>query len=135
MKKTADTVLTAMFELGRIIKKNADGSDALPLSYLETLRFTKEKEHPTMRDIAEYLRITAPSATALVEVLVHAGYLKRVADKDDRRVVRLTLSPSGNAVLTRTFKHRMSSLRKVIEKLSDTDQKELARILSKLLAQ
>lgn len=131
--KQSDTVLQRMFEMGRIMKQSALGSGgSMPLHYIETLRFVKDA-NPTMRDVADYLHVTAPSATSLIETLAKAGFVKRAEDKGDRRVVRITLSQKGKTKLGAAATLRAKALRSIIEKLSLEDQRDLARILEKII--
>ena len=51
------------------------------LAHIEVLRFVHENKNPTMRDLADYLHVTAPSTSALVDELVGKGYFLRHEDK------------------------------------------------------
>jgi DNA-binding MarR family transcriptional regulator len=53
------------------------------------------QEGPTISDVAEYLQIQHHSVVGLVDRAAEAGLCKRVADHDDARVVRLSLTPAG----------------------------------------
>ncbi len=134
-RSDTDTILTLMFEVGRIIRRAMVARDSmpLPLSSIETLRFVEEKGTPTMRDIAGYLRITAPSATALVECLVGSGFLSRKEDAKDRRVVRVSLTKKGATLLAKVTRRRMEALRKLVSALSAADRAHFISILSKIV--
>ena len=131
----AEKALSLMFEMGRVIRRAclADEAAALPLSYLETLRFVGDEEHPTMRDIAGYLRVTAPSATAIVEALAKDGLLSRREDPKDRRLVRLSLSKKGEGMLKKTFSTRLKALRGILGTLDAEDTRQFIKILSILI--
>jgi DNA-binding MarR family transcriptional regulator len=130
-----ETALTLLFEVGRIIRRAmvTKQATAMPLSYIETLRFIEEKGKPTMRDVAAYLRIAAPSATAIVEALVSEGHLERSADGKDRRIVRLALTAKGARLLAKTARIRLETLRGLVGTLSARDRKEFIKILSKIV--
>jgi DNA-binding MarR family transcriptional regulator len=49
--------------------------------------------------LAERLAVARPTLTATADGLVAAGYLQRRAEPGDRRVVRLCLTPAGQAAL------------------------------------
>ncbi len=61
--------MTLFFEVGRTLKAQWSQSGATLPSYLhfETLRFVNEDGAPTMSAIADYLKVAAPTATALVD--------------------------------------------------------------------
>ncbi|MGH9091208.1 MAG: MarR family transcriptional regulator, partial [Acidimicrobiales bacterium] len=56
-------------------------------------------ERPTIGDLADHLRLRHHSAVGLVDRAEAAGLVRRVADRDDRRVVRIALRPAGDAAL------------------------------------
>lgn len=56
-------------------------------------------EPPTIGDVAEHLQLRHHSAVGLVDRAAAAGLVARVADADDRRIVRLRLLPAGERAL------------------------------------
>src|SRR4051794_21922515 len=54
---------------------------------------------PSMTDVAEHLLLRHHSAVELVDRAEAAGLVRRIADADDQRVVRLALTPSGERAL------------------------------------
>jgi len=54
---------------------------------------------PTIGDVAGYLLLRHHSAVELAQRAEAAGLLERVEDAADRRVVRLRITPKGNAAL------------------------------------
>lgn len=55
----------------------------------------------TARELARDLDIDAGAMTRLIDRLVAKGLVERVRDAADRRVVRLSLTPAGDAVAAR----------------------------------
>jgi DNA-binding MarR family transcriptional regulator len=55
-------------------------------------------EGPTVNRVAELLGVTKQSASKLADDMIHAGFLERRPDPDDRRRVRLALTDRGRAV-------------------------------------
>lgn len=131
----SEKLLSLMFEMGRVIRQACvkSGSADLALSSVETLRFIAEADAPTMRDVARYLRITAPSATALVEGLVREGFISRKADASDRRKVLLSVSAKGRKTLAETMRTKREAIRSVLAGLSASDTRELSRILGSVI--
>ena len=119
-----------MFEMGRKVK-GALARDFAPFSMLhvETLRFISESGEPSMREVADYLRIAAPTATALTDGLVEDGCIVRRVDKSDRRLVRLALSAKGRKLIANLHRKRTAAFSRIIAPLSSRDRHEFARIL------
>ena len=71
--------------------------------WIETMKFISEEDKPRMKDIADYLSITAPSATSLVAGLMKKGFVAQAADTYDRRALRLVLTAKGKTELKKTI--------------------------------
>ncbi len=130
-----EKLLPLMLEMGRLIKNEMANSGGDMCSYLqsETLRFIDEHGTPSMREIAEYLKITPPSVTVHVTALVEEGILERVADGEDRRVIRLRLSKKGKSILEKNMQLKSKAFSKIISHLSKKEIQELTRILSVII--
>jgi DNA-binding MarR family transcriptional regulator len=127
-----DELLPLMFELGRLMKREMSREGADPLTYLhiETLRYIQEQGAPSMSEVAEYLKIAPPSATALIDAFVKDGILDRSTDAADRRVVRLQVSAKGSKTFDDMMAKRAKAFSRIIAPLSTQDRDELARILT-----
>lgn len=66
---------------------------------IETMKFIADHDKPKMKDIADYLSITAPSATSLVGDLTKRGFVASRAGRRDRRTLRLALTKKGKSEL------------------------------------
>jgi DNA-binding MarR family transcriptional regulator len=85
-----------------------------------------------MKQLAASLSCDASNVTGLVDRLESRGLLRRVADSADRRVKVLDLTPTG-VKLRAELVARMSTPPPAVSRLSARDQRELERILSRLL--
>jgi len=85
-----------------------------------------------MKQLAASLSCDASNVTGLVDRLESRGLLRRVADADDRRVKVLELTANGVRLRTELMA-RMSTPPASIGRLSAKDQRDLERILSRLL--
>lgn len=59
------------------------------------LRIIDGEEPMPQADIARRLLVSAPVVTRLAATLVETGYVLRGTDPDDRRAVRLSITPKG----------------------------------------
>ena len=124
MQQETETTFSLMFEFFRLVKSRvraAAPATCPPLTQLEALEFIANKEAPSMRDVALYLKIKAPSATSLVEELAREGFLRRSADPRDRRQVRLAVTDKGKRMLERMLHERKKILLSVISPLEAQD--------------
>jgi DNA-binding MarR family transcriptional regulator len=85
-----------------------------------------------MKQLATQLSCDASNVTGLVDRLESRGLIRRVAHTSDRRVKVLDLTPTGTK-LRAELVARMSTPPPELGRLSARDQRELERILSRLL--
>ena len=57
--------------------------------------FSRQSEPITMGDLSRILGVPFSTATRTVDWLVNNGYVQRLADPEDRRVVRVELTGAG----------------------------------------
>ena len=104
----------------------------MSLAQCEALRFICDQKQVTMKEVADFLLITPPSTTVLIENLVKLGFVQRSNASTDRRTILLTLTNSGKEVLKTAMKQRDKSFRKLLKNLSHTEQTQLLHILNKV---
>lgn len=131
---SVEEITSLMFAVGRLLRERAmaDGS-TISYLHLATLRYVAEKKEPLMREIAQYLCVAPPSATSLINTLVKQGEIRRVADKGDRRVVRLEVTLQGHKTLSDSTRRKQDLMRKVIKDLSERERAKLKNILEKII--
>ena len=86
----------------------------------------------TMGELAGALSCDASNVTGLVDRLESRGLLLRSPSEEDRRVKVLSLTPLGTKVRSALLE-RMTSSPPTLGRLSEADQRALARILRRLL--
>ncbi len=104
------------------------------LSHIEALRFITENGEPSMKDIASRLRITPPSASALVDNLVEKKLVDRRQAKGDRRSTHISLAPAGRKLLLILHRKKSTVLKRMLSKLGKEDKDRLAEILMKCIS-
>ena len=68
---------------------------------------------PTIGEAAEYLALRHHSAVELAGRAEKAGHVERSPDSDDHRVVRLRLTPAGEALIQRLSQAHRDELRQL----------------------
>lgn len=131
--KTFSTTVTLFTEAGSLIKSRLQR--ALPLSFAQyqTLSFVAQRARPGMQDVARHFKITAPSATFLVDELARGGLLSRRANRNDRRKIELALTSKGKGVLRICARKREQVLGRMFKVLNEDDRNDLNRVLKKLM--
>ena len=91
-------------------------------------------EHPnvTMKEFAQHLHISSPSATSFIDRLVKLKWVQRTPDPDNRKLVHLTLLPDGSLALEKAKKQHAAVMHELFSLLQDSDQEQLERVLVNL---
>ncbi len=105
----------------------------LTLSQAEIVRYIGMTGHVPMKDIAEHLKITPPSATVAIAELEKKGVVMRVSDKNDRRIVSISLTKKAEKIYHSMQKHKETVLKEMLSRLNEADKKTLERIITILI--
>lgn len=127
--------MSLFFAVRRIVRtKLAQGKKYDPSAWLrvETLKFIADSGEPKMKDVADYLSITAPSATALIGGLMKSGLVASATDKRDRRTSRLTLTAKGKRELKKSVARGTEILGGLFAALSETELTAFTGALERL---
>lgn len=98
------------------------------LSYLE------KNNHAKMSDLASHIRTSFSSATQIVERMVQAGFVDRVQDANDRRLVLLTITENGRTQLKELKRAKRERMKKLFKDVTSNEIAELIRIQEKMIA-
>ena len=85
-----------------------------------------------MKDIAGELNITLPAATGLVNRLHLMKMIKRIYDKNDRRVIYIELTAGGKETIKQVSSQRQKAIQEVFVKLTESERNSYLSILKKL---
>ena len=90
------------------------------------IMFTLQKNGPQkMSELADDLHITAGAVTSASNHLIKHGYIIRIWDEQDRRIVRLDLTEKGSKTLTELQAEGQKIIKSVFHGISDHDLKTL----------
>ena len=90
-----DQHVRTLTRVARMLERNAGD---LSLPQFRVLALVDEGGERASQ-LADLLAVAKPTITAVVDGLVHRGYLKRTADCDDRRVTKIALTAAGKKAL------------------------------------
>src|SRR6478609_5366843 len=89
------------------------------------LYFLELKGACNMSRIAKLVGCTVPAATGVVDKLVRAGLVRRESDDNDRRVIRIAITPQGRKALAQLKRIHEQRLEEVLEHLPPEKREEL----------
>jgi len=81
------------------------------------LRLLESRKARHVGDVAEFLDISYPAASKIIERLHKMGYLTRREDPRDRRASCLEIASGGQDLIDRYEQHKMDSVRSVLSKM------------------
>ena len=118
------------------IKQNS--TDGLTRSEYELLvmlvmNFDDQKKALTVTEISSLLLITPAGVTHLINPLEEAGYIGRLQDPNDRRVVRIGLTDKGTQAAEALILDIQEQLIGLVNYLGEEDSKTLVRLMSQAI--
>ena len=132
----ADRLRLVVTRLARRLRQQSGvGESPTQLSALATV---ERRGSITLGALAEAERVKPPTMTAAVTRLEADGLLARQVDESDRRIVRVTITPTGRKLLARNRSRKTAELERRLVRLSPEDRRTLDRavvVLDRLLEQ
>jgi DNA-binding MarR family transcriptional regulator len=134
---TIEELVSLVFTMGRLMRdkmhKRTDNGQCNSLLEFEILRYVEEGGQPHMRDIARNFHVTPPAATLMIDGLVKAKLIKRILDANDRRSVRVSLTPHGKKTLGRGMTKKVNEIKKTFGVLTPAERLHFTVILKKII--
>jgi DNA-binding MarR family transcriptional regulator len=134
MRDRINQIVSLIFTMRQLVQEQTVPKKGKGFSFLQfnTLRYIKERR-PLMKDLADYLMITPPSATSIIDTLAESGNVDRIRDPEDRRIVRIVITKRGEDHLKKFTNKMVERMRKNLKSLTKNEQDSLAEILSKII--
>jgi MarR family 2-MHQ and catechol resistance regulon transcriptional repressor len=133
--ETNEKLLSAILNVGRLVREEIHASNCLAdftQTEIQILNFLQGKKKNTMKSIADYLHIKPSSATPVIDNLAKKGSIKRIQEKEDRRIVYIELTPKGLKSMQDKHKNIQKTIKKIFVKLSEKDKQILIKIFTQL---
>jgi DNA-binding MarR family transcriptional regulator len=125
LARTTDQLL---IRLGRLVREHG-----LTGSQYNVLRILRGEGKPLpMLEIASRMVQIVPGITGLIDRLEGAGFVRRERSPDDRRVIPVSITDEGLAVLAALDEPLLGLEKKLVSCLSTEEQRELIRVLEKV---
>lgn len=132
-------VVGRILKLGKILEKRAgialSGNDIYytDLDVLATIRRSGKPYELTPKELMKSVLITSGAMTALLERLTKLDLIYRAPDEKDGRIKRAGLTKKGKTVIDKAIEVRFLEAKDSIDILDKSEQKNLAKLLKKLL--
>ncbi|MGI9825421.1 MarR family winged helix-turn-helix transcriptional regulator [Agromyces sp. Marseille-Q5079] len=135
ISEQATQVRLAVVRLSRRIRaEKAD--DRVTDSQMTVLMHLTKHGSMTLSELAEAERISAPSMNRTVDCLETDGHITRTPDEGDRRKTNITLTPTGEGIVTATVGVRNAWLTEHLRHLTADERATLvaaAEIMGRLV--
>ena len=93
----------------------------------------EQRDQVRMTDVSRFMMVTKPAATQAVNRLVEQGYVERVDDPNDRRVVYIRPTSEGKQRFEEELELRMAMMRRAVARIGEEKGQLLADLLTEFL--
>jgi DNA-binding MarR family transcriptional regulator len=91
--------------------------------------FLNRSGQTRMTDAARFLRVTTAAMTGIADRMVRDGYITRISDPQDRRIIKLKLTAKGDKIVKTAVEHRKRSIIKLFGMVSQKERDDYLNIL------
>ena len=98
----------------------------------EELRWGEEAPGVPISELAQMLGQSLPAVSQRVSALEDAGYVQRVAEKEDRRVTRVRLTHDGAQLLQKVHGRFRTRIDSALSGMTPEEAQELLRLMEKM---
>jgi DNA-binding MarR family transcriptional regulator len=85
-----------------------------------------------MRELAERAKLSITNTTGIVDKLVKRKCLRRDRSDEDRRIVRICLTPEGENIYAVEIENYRKVSRAILNRLDEPEQQEMLRMMRKV---
>ena len=104
----------------------------LTVQEIHTIALIGRLESPRMSELAERGHVTRGAISIMVNKLVRKGFVKRVRDDKDLRVVTASLTPRGRSVAKEHRKYHAKANARITAALTDKEKRQAAKLMQKI---
>lgn len=85
----------------------------------------------SVADIAALMGVSVPAVSRTLRSLQGRGWIERTIDEDDRRSVRVSITPAGRENLLDNMSRVVGSLNRILSVFTEDEMRDVARLYSK----
>lgn len=134
-RHTLNELLVDLFNYILLIEEKNLRDQGVNLSMTEVhiLEAIQKSESNMMSAIAKRLMVTQGTLTVSTSKLVKKGYVERVKDEKDKRIVRLTLTDKAESIMQIHNQFHEAMIEKLLNELELDKEEELINSLKNLM--
>ena len=134
-RHTLNELLVDLFNYILLIEEKNLRDQGVKLSMTEVhiLEAIQKSESNMMSAIAKRLMVTQGTLTVSTSKLVKKGYVERVKDEKDKRIVRLTLTDKAESIMQIHNQFHEAMIEKLLSELELDKEEELINSLKNLM--
>ncbi len=95
--------------------------------------FSQQSGSLTMGELSQELNVPLSTATRIADWMVSNGYLQRLPDPDDRRVVRVAFTDAGHAVYHEIDTFFMERIEQLLHNFTPDERTTFIALLGKII--
>lgn len=122
------TVLADLFEVAQQISGEAVSLNKQECRVINTVG---QFQPLMMREIAERSKLSVTNTTGIVDRLVRRKYLCRDRSDEDRRIVKIRLTPEGMEIHEMEIENYRKVSQAILSALDEKEQQEMLRMMRK----
>lgn len=104
----------------------------ITLPQLLALDFLIQKDESKMTDIAHFMHVTTAAITGIVDRLVRDGYVTRVYEPKDRRIIKVRPTSTGAELVKKIKAQRRKAIINVFGKITPAEREDYLGILLRI---
>ena len=105
----------------------------ITLPQLWALQHLARQHGCPMNDVANFLGISRPACTGLIDRLLSQGLVRREPDRHDRRIVRVAITAKGQRILDNIWEQKRRMLVKIFGQISPSDRTQYLATLERVV--
>lgn len=142
ISKESDHSLQAMVQRIQLalqqLKRNIERSSANSVSEVTrpqmfVLHMINQFEKCNLTQLAEKMEVKPSAITVMIDRLEKAGYVERIQDETDRRVILVELTSLGERILDKAIQERSHAIKKYLSRLNEDEVILFTKCLEKML--
>ena len=127
-----DALTQLLNDIDELPLKDKPRHIANPIAFIRTSIILYRNATPTMGELSQALAVPLPTVTRIVDWFVDNGYIQRLSDANDRRIVRVSQTEKGRKLHEAIASHMAQSVEEIVGCLTAEEQTTLLTLIRKI---